>query len=77
MSLRELLENSSGGQFFTGLVLLAVVVSLFGVLAYALALALLEGRTADIRTNEVGVLLVSGAAIPAIVKFLRSRHGAR
>ena len=77
MGLRDLLENPSGGQFITGLVVLALALSLFGILAYGLAVAVLEGRTADVRINEIGLLLMSGAAIPAIVKFLRSRHGAR
>ncbi|HEY6727176.1 MAG TPA: hypothetical protein VI197_24245 [Polyangiaceae bacterium] len=77
MSLRTLLENPSGDQLFSGLVVLALTLSLFGVLAYALLLAVIEGRTSDIGMNEIGLLLMSGAAIPAIVKFLRSRHGAR
>ena len=77
MGLRNLLENPNGGQLFSGYVVLLLVLSLFGVLAYALILALVENRMADIAMNDIALLLMCGAAIPAIVKFLRSRHGAR
>ena len=75
MGLRKLLDNPSGGQMFSALVVLALLVALEGALFFGLGKSLLNGT--DIRVNDLFLMFNVGLGIAAVVNFLRKRHGSR
>jgi hypothetical protein len=73
MGLRRLLENSSGGQVFSAYVILAAAVGMSMYVGYGIGAKLIAGEHVTINGDGVGLLLITLAIIPPLVRFVRAR----
>ena len=74
MGLKTLLENPTGGQVFSAYVVLSAAISLVLFITYNLIAQLLRGEPVEINRDGIGFVLLAAGVIPALVKFVRSRH---
>jgi hypothetical protein len=74
MGLRSLLSNPNGGQLFSAYVLLVFAVILATVIAGNLAIKVVHGDPIEINRDGIGLIGMLIVGIPAILKFVRSRH---
>lgn len=74
MGFRSLIENPNGGQVLSALIALTFIVGLSGYVAFGVAVRLVRGEGIEVNRDGVGLLLLSVISIPALIKFIRSRH---
>ena len=74
MRIRELLENPNGGQPFSAYLLLIAAIALALFVFGGVVLKLLHGEPVDFNRDGILTVVVSATAIPALIKFVRSRH---
>jgi hypothetical protein len=74
MGFRSLIENPDGGQVLSALIALTFIAGLSGYVAFGVAVRLVRGVGIEINRDGVGLLLLSVISIPALIKFIRSRH---
>ncbi|MDP4539479.1 hypothetical protein Q9K01_07595 [Qipengyuania sp. DY56-A-20] len=74
MRLKELLENPRGGQMLSAYVLLFAAIGLALTVFGKAALKFFQGEAIEFNRDGILLLLLLATSIPALVKFVRSRH---
>ncbi len=74
MGLRSLLSNPNGGQMLSGYVLLVSALVLALVIVGNLAFKVVNGSPIELNRDGLGLIVMLAVSIPALLKFVRSRH---
>jgi hypothetical protein len=73
MSLRKLLDNPSGGQLLSAIMVIVLLVLAEAMFAFSVYRSVSSGS--EVRVNDLLLMLLIGSGIGSAVNYVRKRHG--